>query len=311
MKNSYSLLFLLIFSIGIGAVTAQTDTINYEYHPLVQEGKMWSELAGLHHFYNNTCSYSTYYYLIYGDTTIDNIEYKKLYHSSTKALAFPDDWRLNSFLREDVSTKRVWQYKWAGTPIGDNLLYDFSLEIGDSIFFELIGQDMVVENITYEVLQDGEIHRIIWFPSSDFWFPCINDYRDCWIEGVGNKAGFLEPYGSHLIGGFNSLLCLHENEKLIYMDTFWNTCYKSSIGIDDIDHTPIKIYPNPASNVLNIDIENIEEYSISIISSYGQIVGQYKTTQNQINISNLVSGIYFVKLSSHEKEYIQKLIINK
>ena len=85
-------------------------------------------------------------------------------------------------MREDVSEKKVWQYEG----VEDNLLYDFSLEIGDSIFFELIDQDMVVENITYEVLQDGEIHRVIWFPSSIFWFLCINDYRDCWIEGIGN-----------------------------------------------------------------------------------------------------------------------------
>ena len=81
----------MFFSMGISAINAQTDTTSYEYHPLVQEGKMWSELAGLHHYHDNTCSYNTNYYLIYGDMTIGDIKYKKLYYSSTKDPVFPDD----------------------------------------------------------------------------------------------------------------------------------------------------------------------------------------------------------------------------
>jgi hypothetical protein len=97
------------------------------------------------------------------------------------------------------------------------------------------------------------------------------------------------------------------------MNSRWNTCYKTgtSLGINDVGSTQIKIYPNPANDVLNIDIENIENYVVSLISIYGQTIGQYKPTHNQINISNLVPGIYFIKLSNHEKEYIQKLIISK
>ena len=319
MKNSYSLLFLLIFSIGIGAINAQTDTISHEYHPLVQEGKMWSELwaenswiSGSPMIYHN---YSTYYFMIYGDTIIGDIKYKKLYRSSTKDPVFPDDWTLRSFLRENTNAKKVWIYNWSGSTdvIGEHLLYDFSLEIGDTVpdmfYFsnDHLGDRTIVSNITYETMQNGEIRKAIWFNNG------YEGHRDCWIEGIGNHITLILPFGSRITGGFYNLLCHYENEELVYMNSRWNTCYKTgtSLGINDVGSTQIKIYPNPANDVLNIDIENIENYVVSLINIYGKTVGQYKPTHNQINISNLVPGMYFVKLSSQEKEYIQKLIINK
>ena len=48
---------------------------------------------------------------------------------------FPDDYTLHGFLREDDSTQRVWIYggiSCSGYTIGEHLLYDFSLEIGDT-----------------------------------------------------------------------------------------------------------------------------------------------------------------------------------
>ena len=38
MKSKYiSTLYLMIFSIGMGVISAQNDTIYNDYHPLVQE----------------------------------------------------------------------------------------------------------------------------------------------------------------------------------------------------------------------------------------------------------------------------------
>ena len=139
MKKIYFLIFSLFFSMGIGTIHAQTDTINNDYRPLVQEGKKWSELSATRHSNRDNpmsyYTYNTYYFMIHGDTTIGDTEYKKLYYSSTKDPVFPDDWTLNSFLREDDSAKKVWQYKWSGPnyKIGEHLLYDFSLKIGDTI----------------------------------------------------------------------------------------------------------------------------------------------------------------------------------
>ena len=55
------------------------------------------------------------------------------------------------------------------------------------------------------------------------------------------------------------------------------------------------IYPNPTSNVLNIDIQNTTNFNIDIYDIIGKQVGSYKN-QKSINISNLTSGMYLVKV---------------
>ena len=44
----------------------------------------------------------------------------------------------------------------------------------------------------------------------------------------------------------------------------------------------------------------------------GQTVSQYKPDIKQINVSDILSGLYFVKISTNSgKDIFQKIIINK
>ena len=67
-------------------------------------------------------------------------------------------------------------------------------------------------------------------------------------------------------------------------------------GIDHINSTSIRIYPNPVNDVLNIsNSENIS--SVSIYNMLGQEVlfSKMNTSSGQINVSALPKGIYLVK----------------
>lgn len=91
------------------------------------------------------------------------------------------------------------------------------------------------------------------------------------------------------------------------------TVFSSTTEIDDINYKEYyRIYPNPAKDILTIEGENIQ--SIEITNELGQIIlrKEYIDANNQIdiNICNLSSGIYFVRILANEKSAIEKLIIN-
>ena len=68
-----------------------------------------------------------------------------------------------------------------------------------------------------------------------------------------------------------------------------------------------KIYPNPATIKLNIDIPNSDVSKISINNYIGQTV--YKgINQTQIDIANLQSGLYFITIELGQKTITQKFI---
>ncbi|MES2746745.1 MAG: S8 family serine peptidase [Bacteroidota bacterium] len=73
------------------------------------------------------------------------------------------------------------------------------------------------------------------------------------------------------------------------------------------------VYPNPANDVLQFsNPNNIEVSSISITDSIGKTVLTLNEAPNSntINISNLQSGVYFVKFTTDNKSVVKKIIKN-
>jgi TonB family protein len=83
---------------------------------------------------------------------------------------------------------------------------------------------------------------------------------------------------------------------------------------DDKEKTiDFKIYPNPATEIVNIEISNFEDnLEYQLINSNGQIQksGQIYNLTEQINISDLENGLYIIRLITEENRLIetQKLI---
>ncbi|WP_066217786.1 galactose-binding domain-containing protein [Formosa haliotis] len=74
--------------------------------------------------------------------------------------------------------------------------------------------------------------------------------------------------------------------------------FDSALSIDTIENT-FKLYPNPATDVLNYDFKNVEGFNqIIIFSILGKQVSveNVKTPKGQIDISNLKSGFYILKV---------------
>ena len=75
----------------------------------------------------------------------------------------------------------------------------------------------------------------------------------------------------------------------------------------------VNIFPNPAKHILNIQIsnENQSYLDMEVISSTGQVKKKinFKHEIEQINISDLQKGIYFLRIKSKEFTNIEKIII--
>lgn len=72
----------------------------------------------------------------------------------------------------------------------------------------------------------------------------------------------------------------------------------------------IKVYPNPANNIFNIDLGNsTEHFTVSICSLLGQELFK-ASNKTEINISNYLNGIYFLIIKQKEKIYTTKIIKN-
>jgi len=83
------------------------------------------------------------------------------------------------------------------------------------------------------------------------------------------------------------------------------TCYLTSIF--DINET-INIYPNPTSHTIFIQSDYIYQ-RIEVIDLSGKQVMKLEGMQSQINVSSLLSGIYWIKFINDEQERYSKFSV--
>jgi hypothetical protein len=75
----------------------------------------------------------------------------------------------------------------------------------------------------------------------------------------------------------------------------------------------ISIYPNPITDILNIDIpKNINVKSINIYSIDGKIIekNMYSFKSEQLNISKLATGSYVLNIETDKGDFSQIIIKN-
>jgi hypothetical protein len=79
--------------------------------------------------------------------------------------------------------------------------------------------------------------------------------------------------------------------------------------IKRIANSAILVYPNPAIDVLNINgVTNIEDGHFQIFSMEGRTINKGKITNNQINIEQLKTGNYVLKVQSNGRVFYSKFI---
>lgn len=68
----------------------------------------------------------------------------------------------------------------------------------------------------------------------------------------------------------------------------------TTLAVNEFDQSQITIYPNPATEYINITgLDNIK--SVKILSIDGKLISSFKNSE-KINISKITAGVYFVEI---------------
>ena len=86
-----------------------------------------------------------------------------------------------------------------------------------------------------------------------------------------------------------------------------------SAGLARGNDLDLNIYPNPASNELNIHIiNNSETVNIKVYNMLGKIIEDFdvKSTDTQIDLSHYPSGLYYISGDDSKRNTMKKFVKN-
>jgi hypothetical protein len=89
-----------------------------------------------------------------------------------------------------------------------------------------------------------------------------------------------------------------------------NSSQKTITGTDEIANLQVKVYPNPATDKININADRTID-NVRLLNGIGQIVMQIDAGTNhvQLNVEGLKSGIYFLSIETGNTTSTRKLMI--
>lgn len=86
-----------------------------------------------------------------------------------------------------------------------------------------------------------------------------------------------------------------------------NTEIVNTLSIDEVSAETVKLYPNPAKDLLWINSKKSIE-NVKLFNNLGQLL-YLSTNTNSINLSRFKSGVYIIELQFYNKAYERKKII--
>lgn len=138
-------------------------------------------------------------------------------------------------------------------------------------------------------------------------------FETTWVapaSGEGNVTFYASGVAVNLSGNFagdkptspTSLLVTEKDA-----DTGGGGTGGGTVGVDQADDMKLAIFPNPVINNLNIVNVSIKEVRVYSLSGEKIVVSNQKT----IDLSNLHSGVYIIKILKNNGDSIFKKIIKK
>ncbi len=281
-------------------------SINYSYsqsyYPLIKSNKYWDIFDGDGTQICNLSSGGRYFFE--GDTSILGNQYRVLKRYpiiATQSGPYCPPFAIDSsysgivaFLREDTIQKKVYQFDLMYNE--DDLLYDFSLSGGDTLFTNYAGDGtvLIIDSVTDITILNNEQRKLFWLNNGQYY-----------IESIGHNNLYGVLFEG--IGFWREIHCVLDNDIHLY----GTQCY-NYVGIDKlISISHISIYPNPAKDILHITLSNNDSnINVKLYNSLGNVIYNDNFTDNTIiNTSYFSSGIYFLKLTNAKTNIVEKIII--
>lgn len=282
------------------------------YVPFPEQNAVWLEhetWLDSHPKDNSTCTDNIYE--TDGDTTINNIKYIKLNRTTSKYVYgrvtnigctnqvtnpnYPYK-SLFCLFRNDTSQKKV--YIWDFYSQNERLLYDFNLNVNDTINQNLInGTSKVwVDSVTVKMF--NSYNRKVYYLSN----------QAVLIEGIGYTSGLIKK--GFASDSLNHLACMQVNDTSIFSK--YNGCLNTT-SIKDLrkETDLINIYPNSVKDQFKIETSQEQELKeIELFDLTGKSVRFYNSNQLEFSVKDVSPGVYILRIEETDnKLYTKKLIV--
>ena len=292
------MLAILIFTAL--SVKSQTNI----YHPFPDSAAFWN--IQYHWMFDAISHTEDYSIVLSGDTLINSTTYHKLkvpkiqgFHNNGGGsyFSFWDSGYYAGSIRQDTALRTVYF-----VPPNDSiewLLYDFNMEVGDTIKGYLVDSSsgvFIIQEVEPYLL--GNTYRKSWkFNSGTFL-----------IEGIGAMTGLIEKF-IHM-GGVASesfyVNCFVQNDSTVHPEG-GHTCEMiTSVHEKNKQPFSIAISPNPFSAYTTVKLStafsNAEMFvynELGVLVSHEKIIDE---SYHNFNRKNLNAGIYFMQFINKKGE---------
>jgi heat shock protein HslJ len=143
-----------------------------------------------------------------------------------------------------------------------------------------------------------------WLVFNNFYSTTLVCNSSSYTSLEGSFFSLFRGSGQYYISGQGNSMSLTISNSIFVTYVFGNTRLYSP----SFDSNQTIIYPNPTDSNIYVDSQSTVINKIEILNSIGQTVKTVNTDFNIINIVDLPSGIYLIKLFSEGKTAFRKII---
>ena len=216
-------------------------------------------------------------------------------------------------IREDTATGDVFCINEYG--IDEQLAFSMNLEVGDTFVYSdphYYDLEYVVDSITcYQARKI--IHLATIHDGHHRTFGVGFEHYDRIVEGFGPSYGFFG--GEMMFSKFFPTSCILFDDTLVY--SLYPECGCNPVNCDIVHKDsewiiPGDIYPNPACDIVNVEIPEIVygEYNIKVFSMLGTVLYDDNSNDSSysIDISQFSEGMYTIVIYYMGKNYVGKFV---
>ncbi len=250
-------------------------------------------------------------YWFEGDTIIDNKRYTKVYEQYCySATECSDNLRYFAAIREDTTAEKL--YCLHVDDGEERLIADFDVKAGDEIMVASYWGYELMDDIWYTQVEIESVDSVL---IQNQYRKRINvcdrypgNVKDSWIEGIGSIGyGLLFPFAPGIPDARDApvFICFQENDRLIYRNPNFESCYAKDMGVNIPANTysNYAIFPTLVNDRLFVNMPN-SIGSYSMFNYQGQWVKSGSLPVEFIDISDLQLGIYQIIFYDNDKSRI-------